>query len=594
MKVNGNDISRRKILGSLGAIGGAAALGGASTMAFFSDEETLANNQLVAGELDLKIDWEEHYSDWSDDESAGGVDFTMSQPETPSDYYAFPVGADDPDLYVNRTDDTGDGRSSLERFMDNTSIEAYPDSNDNGIQDDFNEDNVCSDDLLADTPEDLDPNSSDRTLNTPATSARGEATVDKDGNPLPLVNIGDIKPGDFGEVTFSFHLCDNPGYVWLQGQPVRAAENDWSEPERKDTDESGSADESYNVNDGDDPSDILNSDVELLDTIQTAWWYDDNCNNLIDGSGSGDSGTDPVDIAFLLDRSGSMSDETDALQKNIQQVANGIAADARYAVVPYEETTTTNVTDAIRNDTGTDTCKTFIDTGLTSDSGDLLFDYVTCGGSEKASEAIQFALDELSWRSEAQKVVVVLTDEDDSDSTEQQRADAMDQLNAEDACLLAVADTENGDDDLRTMATGTVSFSSSSGLADRSVNCGDWIEITDTDGLSDAVLNGISDFITTVARSGEPVFFQGSLREALSTLTAGNGVPLAGNIPAADGGGADGSCFSAGDTHCIGFSWWLPVDHANEIQTDSVGFDVGFYTEQCRHNDGGEAFGNAR
>jgi hypothetical protein len=28
------------------------------------------------------------------------------------------------------------------------------------------------------------------------------------------------------------------------------------------------------------------------------------------------------------------------------------------------------------------------------------------------------------------------------------------------------------------------------------------------------------------------------------------------------------------------------VDHANEIQSDSVRFDLGFYTEQCCHNDG--------
>jgi hypothetical protein len=39
-------------------------------------------------------------------------------------------------------------------------------------------------------------------------------------------------------------------------------------------------------------------------------------------------------------------------------------------------------------------------------------------------------------------------------------------------------------------------------------------------------------------------------------------------------------------TQHIGFAWYLPVDHANEIQTDSVSFDLGFYTEQCRHNDG--------
>jgi hypothetical protein len=45
-------------------------------------------------------------------------------------------------------------------------------------------------------------------------------------------------------------------------------------------------------------------------------------------------------------------------------------------------------------------------------------------------------------------------------------------------------------------------------------------------------------------------------------------------------------CFPNSTTRYLGFAWWLPVDHANEIQTDRITFDVGFYTEQCRHNDG--------
>ena len=32
--------------------------------------------------------------------------------------------------------------------------------------------------------------------------------------------------------------------------------------------------------------------------------------------------------------------------------------------------------------------------------------------------------------------------------------------------------------------------------------------------------------------------------------------------------------------------WWLPINHGNQVQSDSATFDLGFYTEQCRHNDG--------
>ncbi|MFC7046681.1 TasA family protein [Halobacteriaceae archaeon GCM10025711] len=56
------NLTRRKVLASMGAIGAGAALGGAGTMAFFSDDETFTNNQLVAGSLDLKVDWQQTYN----------------------------------------------------------------------------------------------------------------------------------------------------------------------------------------------------------------------------------------------------------------------------------------------------------------------------------------------------------------------------------------------------------------------------------------------------------------------------------------------------------------------------------------------------
>jgi predicted ribosomally synthesized peptide with SipW-like signal peptide len=48
-------LSRRKVLGSIGAIGVASAGAGLGTSAYFSDDETLDNNAIQAGELDLEI-----------------------------------------------------------------------------------------------------------------------------------------------------------------------------------------------------------------------------------------------------------------------------------------------------------------------------------------------------------------------------------------------------------------------------------------------------------------------------------------------------------------------------------------------------------
>src|SRR6056297_907523 len=57
-----HNLTRRKMLAGLGAVGVASAGAGLGTSAFFSDRETLANNSLVAGELDLLVDWQQSYT----------------------------------------------------------------------------------------------------------------------------------------------------------------------------------------------------------------------------------------------------------------------------------------------------------------------------------------------------------------------------------------------------------------------------------------------------------------------------------------------------------------------------------------------------
>jgi predicted ribosomally synthesized peptide with SipW-like signal peptide len=307
------DLSRRKLLGAMGTIGGAAALGGASTMAFFSDSEEFANNRLVAGELDMKAAYSEHYSDWSDDEDDGGVSVRMHDgpPGTTgdsSDLESGETGLPTNDAWLIAVDDP-------DTFLLNTLEEA----------------------------------SGDVTQPCPAGTDAADLSQ-------PVIDLGDVKPGDFGEVTFDFRLCDNPGYVWLQGGVRTASENGLTEPEDKDGEEDRATD----------PVDPAH--VELLDVVQAAYWIDDGNNY------------------------------------------------------------------------------------------------------------------------------------------------------------------QNGN---------------------------------------------------------ESVAFAGSLRDVLSRLSSGKGSPLSGDTPAPEGGGTGRNCFSGDDTHSVAFAWWVPVDHGNEIQGDSVTFDLGFYTEQCRHNGGG-------
>ena len=301
-------LTRRKALAALGTIGVASAGAGLGTSAYFSDQETFQNNRLTAGELDMKVSWAEHYSDWSPDEA----EF---------------AGMADGELVVD----------DREGFMNATFQEGFPDD---GTRQAIESGDTDPCEALADVPDDLDG---------------------------PVIDIADVKPGDFGEVTFDFALCDNPGYVWLNGALRDASENGLTEPEADDPDEQDGV-------------------VELLDEIRVTVWYDSG-NNVLEDTES-----------IVTDRE---------FEPNSISSAIAVPGDDRFVV-------------------------------------------------------------------------------------------------------------------------------------------------------------------------------QGTLREVLAQLSVGPGIPLDAN-PTTDGR----DCYTNSPTvHYVGVLWELPVDHANEIQSDSVTFDLGFYTEQCRHNDG--------
>jgi len=315
------ELSRRKALAALGTVGVASAGAGLGTSAFFSDQETFENNSLVAGTLDMGVGYSAHYSDWSPDEAEGVPNVRMWDGPAgttggPGDLEPDEVGLPSNAAWlIAVSDDTDDGTPDTavaEQFLENTEYRSFND----GTLD-------CID---------------------------GAANSQADDAERPVIDLDDVKPGDFGEVTFDFILCDNPGFVWLNGTLRDASENGLTEPEADDPDEGPG--------------------VELLDSVRAAVWVDDG-NNFQNG------------------------DETP----------------------------------------------------------------------------------------------------------------------------LAV----------------------------------------------------------------------GSIGEVLGMLGGESlGTALNGDIPAEEGGGAAGArnCFSAETEHSFVFAWWVPIDHGNEIQTDSATFDLGLYAEQCRHNDG--------
>lgn len=87
--------------------------------------------------------------------------------------------------------------------------------------------------------------------------------------------------------------------------------------------------------------------------------------------------------------------------------------------------------------------------------------------------------------------------------------------------------------------------------------------------------------------------WSGSLADLMSSIQ--NGVPLDGDGEPASGGGFDvpgeQACFAGTDAAepdnpCLCLDWEVPTSVGNEIQGDSLEFDLEFHAEQCRNNDG--------
>ena len=225
-------LSRRTLLAGLGAIGVASAGAGLGTTAYFNDTESFENNTLTAGQLDLLVDWQQTY-DFGD-----GHQFVSAHP-----------------------DHDGDGEQSIAADNDAGEIK-YSD-----FPDDEDEDSNGANIPVLDC-ETIPPLSEADFGTDPVTGEEMET----------LVQFTDVKPGDSGEITFSLHLCDNPGYIWMQAGNV--------------SDEGGAFTEPEDVAAGENAAD-------LADAIDAKLWYDEDCDNVHDDAG-------PIDIMLTLDFSGSM------------------------------------------------------------------------------------------------------------------------------------------------------------------------------------------------------------------------------------------------------------------------------------------------
>ena len=553
------NLSRRKVLAGIGAVGLASAGAGLGTSAYFSDRETFQNNSLVAGELDLLVDWQQHYR------MNGETTFVNAHP-----------------------DHDGDGEQSIAADNDAGQIR-YSD-----FPDDEDEDSNGANIPVLDC-ETIPPLPEADFGVDPTTGEEMET----------LVQLADVKPGDSGEITFSLHLCDNPGYIWMQAAGVNQSEGVNTDPELAvDT----------------------NEVPDLANAIEARLWYDEDCDNVYDPA-------EPVDIMLTLDFSGSMLyDQFGGVVSSDDIIINGTT---------YNETTKIDLVEL-----GT---RQFIDF-LQNASADVqvgvaYFDGEKGGDNEPRTGILQSLTSDLSVIDGAlsglrQKLANVVSgpagstpSDGDGDpdpfsgggiATGTYIGEGVDDAQAElDAngrsgavarnIVLSDGESFNG--------TGSTQFSSPTGAADdaraASPSPATEVYIINVNGSAGtlqamagpaggsggdpAFFNDLDDPLNIPTVFGnlaalatqEKIIMEDSLANVLGELADGNGIPLDGNRatlydelsdPADD---ADRDAFRGdGVMHCVALEWELPFEVGNEVQGDSVSFDLGFYTEQERNNDG--------
>ena len=561
------DLSRRKLLAGLGAVGVASAGAGLGTTAYFNDTETFAGNSLTAGEFDLLVDWQQTY-------------------------------------------DYGEGH---------TFVSAHPDHDGDGEQS-IAADNDAGQIRYSDFPDEEDEDSNGANIpvlnceNIPPLDEADFGTDPVTGEEMgTLVQFSDVKPGDSGEITFSLHLCDNPGYIWMQADNV-------SESEGVDTDAELAVD----------PDNL----GDLGDAIEARLWYDEDCDNVYNGDGS-------VDIMLTLDFSGSMLyDQYDGVVNTNEIQTNGTT---------YSETTKIDLVEL-----GT---RQFIDFLQNANAdvqvGVAYFDGEKSGDNEPRTGILQPLTSDLSVVDGAlsglrQKLANVVSgstndpnaNEGDLDpfsnagsiATGTYIGEGVDDAQAElDANGRSGADKRNIvlSDGESFNGTGSTAFSSPTDAADsaRAAPGGETPPSPPSPETEVYTINVNGSASTLLAMAGpaggsggDPAFFndlddplniptvfgnlaalatqekiimKDTLANVLAELVDGNGIPLDGNRatqydefndPADD---PNRDAFRGdGVMHCIALSWELPFEVGNEVQGDTLAFDLGFYTEQERHNDG--------
>jgi uncharacterized protein YegL len=579
------NLTRRKVLAGLGAVGLASAGAGLGTSAFYQDIESLTAS-LQAGKVDLFLDYRATYNPWLSPEEFEAKQEVLLGENAAGGFERIPT-------------DDGEG------FTDSYAVGQAPDIRDSegGVLS-FGEwgDALMNGALRADLCGDreYDPeNGYTGFINALNADTQAGYTLGDTLGPQGFVNgpegfmfdLADVKPYDEGEVTMSLHLCGNDSYLYLQPELVSNMENSRNEPEFT----AGDVDSAVNNGTADpDSGEIIDDFGELADYLHVSLFVDENCDNR---KNRGMDGSSAVDVALVLDQSGSISSaEYAQVADAAKLVVDAIAASDQSSAIAFssgasveQELTTDKNAVKTAIDNRVFGGGTAIDAGITAAQGELT--------SSRA-------------RSNADQVIVLLSDGFSDPTSAAQAADAAKSAGIR---ILTVgfgfSPGSTGEQLLRAIA-GTNADSVTefnSGMIDDE---GDYFFAPDEDDLDEAFGE-----IAEVIVEGEVCVYEGSLA-GLVALADGGEIPLAFDTIVDDGElPAERECFEQG-TYCYAFEWQLPCkpeefeelrsftvvedgefgSFADEVegkglpldgnvtQSDSLQVRFTYRAEQCRHN----------
>jgi len=339
---------------------------------------------------------------------------------------------------------------------------------------------------------------------------------------MPLISLDDVKPGDRGCLSLSLHLFDNPGHIWVGADNVEMSENGQSEPEAE-------ADETA-VGDG-----------ELAELTNARVWYDDgNCE--LDSGFEGET----AEVVAVLDRSGSMDNDT-----------NNDATSAKWSGAKDGVQTLVDALDPNNVDFGlvSYSGSASVDQGLTNDPADIdaALGTLSTGGSTNIESGLAAADGMFSGTADSE-IVVLLTNGNETTG---------------DATGYAAGMKSDG------VTIYTIAYGSDANAGTLStISSGVAYSYLSTE------LNAIESVFAAISQSiaGEQIIVEGTLGEVLTALS--EGVHLDSNLQ------EEGvQCFVNSTTRYIAMDWEVPTGVGNEIQTDTLSFDLVLEAEQCRHNE---------